>query len=68
MPTVLAAEEVWALEVSREVTFGFKSLEGGFVLNVHQTSGKHGRRHSDAFSGLLACFLPGSYCGQPPYG
>lgn len=29
MPTVLAAEEVWALEVSQEVTFVFKSLEGG---------------------------------------
>lgn len=32
MPTVLAVEEVWALEVSQEVTFVFKSLEGGFCF------------------------------------
>lgn len=40
MPTVLAAEEVWALEVIQEdtVTFVWKSLEGNFVFfNVRQT-------------------------------
>lgn len=39
MPTVLAAEEVWALEVSQvdAVTFVMKALERNSVFNVRQT-------------------------------
>lgn len=76
MPIVLAAEEVWAPEVSQEdmLIFVMKNLESILFSDVHHTvvhlvdcCKLHGCRFSDAFPThppLKDYFVTGSYCWQ----